>query len=88
MQGWLEEAGPSRHHAVLASLCHREVVQLLLLVEAEHTVGLRKCTLSVVLVMVSSSPWWILPPVGVHVVHRMAVILCTGCSLSRHNEHN
>lgn len=87
MQGWVEEAGPSRHHAVLASLSHREVVLLLHQVEAEHTVGLHKCTLSVVLAMVSSSLWWMLPPAVVREVRRTAVILYTGCSLSRHNEH-
>lgn len=82
VRGWVEGAGPSRRHAVLASLCHHEVVLLLLLVEAEHTVGLHKCTLSVELATVSSSLWWMLPPAGVREVHRMAVILCTECSCS------
>jgi hypothetical protein len=80
-QGWLEEVDQGRHCAVPASLYHHGVLLLLLLEEAEHTVGLRKCTLSVVLEMVSSSLLWLLAPAEVHEVHKMAVILCIEYSL-------
>jgi hypothetical protein len=81
LQGWFEEAGPCRRHAALASLCHHEAVLLLLLVEAGHTVGPCRCTPSVEPGMVSSLPWSMLPPAGVHELYRMGEILCTGCSL-------